>query len=212
MIRILIADDHPIVRNGLKQIISDEEDMKVVCEASNAKEVFELIKKFEIDVLILDISMPGMGGFEVLEKIKQKLPELPVLMLSALSEELYASKTLKAGASGFVNKESAPEELVKAVRKVFSGGLYVSAFLAEKLASDFKDDVSKPPQEYLSTREFQIMRMIGSGKTITEIAKILCISVKTISTYRSRILKKMNFKNNSELINFYVKEGYTEIQ
>ena len=210
MIRILIADDHPIVRNGLKQIICDEEDMKVICEASNGQEVFEEVSKNEIDVLILDISMPGMGGFEILEKIKQKYPKLPVLMLSALSEELYASKTLKAVASGFINKESAPIELVKAVRKVFSGGLYVSAYLAEKLASDFKHDVSKPPQEYLSNREFQIMCMIGSGKTITEIADMLCISVKTVSTYKARIFNKMNFKNNSELINFCIREGYSE--
>ncbi len=210
MIRILIADDHPIVRNGLKQIICDEEDMKVICEASNGQEVFDEISKNEIDVLILDISMPGMGGFEILEKIKQKYPTLPVLMLSALSEELYASKTLKAGASGFINKESAPIELVKAVRKVFSGGLYVSAYLAEKLASDFKHDVSKPPQEYLSNREFQIMCMIGSGKTVTEIADMLCISVKTVSTYKARIFNKMNFKNNSELINFCIREGYSE--
>lgn len=210
MIRILIADDHPIVRNGLKQIICDEEDMKVICEASNGQEVFDEISKNEIDVLILDISMPGMGGLEILEKIKQKYPKLPVLMLSALSEELYASKTLKAGASGFINKESAPIELVKAVRKVFSGGLYVSAYLAEKLASDYKHDVSKPPQEYLSNREFQIMCMIGSGKTVTEIADMLCISVKTVSTYKARIFNKMNFKNNSELMNFCIREGYSE--
>lgn len=210
MIRILIADDHPIVRNGLKQIICDEEDMKVICEASNGEEVFDEISRNEIDVLILDISMPGMGGFEILEKIKQKCPKLPVLMLSALSEELYASKTLKAGASGFINKESAPIELVKAVRKVFSGGLYVSAYLAEKLANDYRHDVSKPPQEYLSNREFQIMCMIGSGKTVTEIADMLCISVKTVSTYKARIFNKMNFKNNSELINFCIREGYSE--
>lgn len=210
MIRILIADDHPIVRNGLKQIISDEEDMKVICEASDGQEVIDMLSKNEIDVVILDISMPGMGGFETLEKIKQKLPELPVLMLSALSEELYASKTLKAGASGFINKESAPEELVKAVRKVFSGRLYVSAYLAEKLASDYKHDISKPPQEYLSNREFQIMCMLAKGKTVTEISETLFISVKTVSTYKSRVFNKMNFKNNSELINFCVKEGYTE--
>jgi two-component system, NarL family, invasion response regulator UvrY len=208
MIKILIADDHPLIRNGLKQIISRENDIEVTCEASNAEEVFELIKNYKIDVLILDISMPGMSGFEVLDKIKQKLPELPVLMLSALSEELYASKTIKAGASGFINKESAPEELVKAVRKVFSGGLYVSDYLAEKLAIDFKYNILKPPQEYLSTREFQILRMIGSGKTVSEIANELCINVRTVSTYRSRILNKMNLKNNSEISNFCIKEGY----
>jgi two-component system, NarL family, invasion response regulator UvrY len=210
MIKILIVDDHPVVRTGLKMIISDEIDMKVVCEASNAKETFDMLGKFEIDVLILDISMPGIGGFEVLLKVRKKFPELSVLMLSALSEDLYASKTLKAGASGFLNKESAPEELVLAVRKVYSGGIYVSRNFAEKLAGDFKGTMNKVPQEYLSTREFQIMQMLGSGKTVTEISKILCISVKTISTYRARILSKMNFKNNSQLIKFCINEGYSE--
>jgi two-component system, NarL family, invasion response regulator UvrY len=210
MIKILIADDHPIVRNGLKQIISDENDMDVTCEASNSVEVFDSLKKNKIDVLILDISMPGVGGFEILERVRDNYPKLPVLMLSSLSEELYASKSLKAGASGFFNKESAPEELVKAVRKIYSGGLYVSSFLAEKLATDLKRDVTKAPHEYLSSREFQIMCMIGTGKAVSEIAKILCISVKTISTYKSRIFKKMNFKNNSELINFCVKEGFVK--
>jgi two-component system, NarL family, invasion response regulator UvrY len=210
MIKILIADDHPIVRNGLKQIITDENDMEITCEASNSSEVFESLKKNKIDILILDISMPGMGGFEILERIRQNYPKLPVLMLSSLSEELYASKSLKAGASGFFNKESAPEELVKAVRKIYSGGLYVSSFLAEKLAIDLKKDVTKPPYEYLSNREFQIMCMVGSGKTVSEIANILFISVKTVSTYKSRIFKKMNLKNNSELINFCVKEGFVK--
>jgi two-component system, NarL family, invasion response regulator UvrY len=208
MIKILIADDHPLIRNGLKQIISRESDIEVVCEAANSVEVFDLINKNNIDVLILDISMPGMSGFEILDKLKRKLPKLPVLMLSALSEELYALKTLKAGASGFINKESAPEELVKAIRKVFSGGLFVSPYLAEKLASDFKDGIMKQPHEKLSKREFQIMCMIGSGKTVGEIANELFLNVRTISTYRARILNKMNLKNNSEITNFCMKEGF----
>lgn len=208
MIKILIADDHPLIRNGLKQIISRESDIEVVCEAANSVEVFDLIKTNKIDVVILDISMPGMSGFEILDKLKQKLPKLPVLMLSALSEELYALKTLKAGASGFINKESAPEELVKAIRKVFSGGLFVSPYLAEKLASDFKDGIVKQPHEKLSKREFQIMCMIGSGKTVGEIANELFLNVRTISTYRARILNKMNLKNNSEITNFCMKEGF----
>lgn len=210
MIRILIADDHPIVRNGLKQIISDEPDMLVVCDASNADGVFAGAAKNELDVIILDISMPGMGGFEILSQLRNNKVKTPVLMLSALSEELYASKALKAGASGFVNKESAPEELVKAIRKVFSGGVYVSSYLAEKLAVDLKHEIDKPPHEYLSTREFQIMCMIASGKTVSEIAKELFINVKTVSTYRSRILAKMNFKNNSELTNFCLREGFVK--
>jgi two-component system, NarL family, invasion response regulator UvrY len=208
MIRILIADDHPLIRKGLKQIISRESDIEIVCEAANAVEVFEIMNKNKIDVLILDISMPGMSGFEVLDKIKQKCPKLPVLMLSALSEELYALKTLKAGASGFINKESAPEELVKAIRKVFSGGLFVSPYLAEKLASDFKNGITKQPHEKLSKREFQIMCLIGSGKTVSEIANELFLNVRTISTYRARILDKMNLKNNSEITNFCMKEGF----
>jgi len=208
MIKILIADDHPLIRNGLKQIISRESDIEVACEAANAVEVFDLINKNNIDVLILDISMPGMSGFEILDKLKQKLPKLPVLMLSALSEELYALKTLKAGASGFINKESAPEELVKAIRKVFSGGLFVSPYLAEKLASDFKNGIMRQPHEKLSKREFQIMCLIGSGKTVGEIANELFLNVRTISTYRARILNKMNLKNNSEITSFCMKEGF----
>jgi len=208
MIKILIADDHPLIRNGLKQIIFREKDMEVTCEASNAVQVFELMDKNKIDVLILDVSMPGMSGFEVLDKVKQKFPKFPVLMLSALSEELYALKTLKAGASGFINKESAPEELVKAIRKVVSGGLFVSDYLAEKLAGDFKKGVFKQPHENLSKREFQIMCLIGSGKTVSEIANELYLNVRTISTYRARILAKMNFKNNSEIANFCMKEGF----
>jgi two-component system, NarL family, invasion response regulator UvrY len=210
MINILIADDHPIVRNGLKQILSDEFDMKVTCEASNAQEVLTMIGKNKIDVAIIDISMPEVSGLEVLSLLKSKYPKLPVLMLSALSEELYASISLKAGASGFINKESAPEELVKATRKVYSGGLYVSPFLAEKLASDVKFEIKKSPLEYLSNREFQVMRLIGSGKIVSEIANILFINVKTVSTYRARIFKKMNFKNNSELMNYCIKEGLVE--
>lgn len=210
MIKILIVDDHPIVRKGLSLILSDESDMKVICEASNSKETFDFLKKNEIDVLILDITLHGISGFEILDKLKQKYPGLPVLMLSALSEDLYATKSIKLGASGFVNKESATEELVIAVRKVYSGGVYVSSHLAEKLAINLKNDFQKPPQDYLSNREFQVMRLIGSGKTITEISDILNLSVKTVSTYRTRILNKMNFNNNSELIKFCIKEGYSE--
>lgn len=209
MIKILIADDHPLIRNGLRQLISKQNDIEVACEASNSKEVFELMKKHEIDVVILDISMPGMSGIEILDIIKQKYPSVPVLMLSALSEELYALKTLKSGASGFINKESAPEELVKAIKKVVSGGVYVSDFLGEKLAVDFKKGIAKQPHENLSKREFQIMCLIGSGKAVSEIAKELFLNVRTISTYRARILEKLNLKNNSEITSYCVKEGFT---
>jgi DNA-binding NarL/FixJ family response regulator len=209
MIKILIADDHPLIRNGLRQLISKQGDIEVACEASNSKEVFEIMKKHEIDVVILDISMPGMSGIEILDIIKQKYPTIPVLMLSALSEELYALKTLKSGASGFINKESAPEELVKAIKKVVSGGVYVSDFLGEKLAVDFKKGIARQPHEKLSKREFQIMCLIGSGKAVSEIAKELFLNVRTISTYRARILEKLNLKNNSEITSYCVKEGFT---
>lgn len=210
MINILVTDDHPIVRNGLKLILSDEPDMKVTCEASNGPEALLKLKTNNVDVVILDISMPGMSGLEVLVQIRHLYPDLPVLMLSVLSEEVFAAKTLKAGASGFIHKESIPEELVKAVRKVSAGGLYISASLAEKFAGDMKAPVTKVLHENLSFREFQIMCMIASGKTPTEIADALCISIKTVSTYRARVLEKMNMKNNSELTSYCMKEGLVE--
>ncbi len=210
MINILVTDDHPIVRNGLKLILSDEPDMKVVCEACNGLDALAKLKTNKVDVVILDISMPGMSGLEVLVQIRNLYPELPVLMLSVLSEEVFAAKTLKAGASGFIHKESIPEELVRAVRKVAAGGLYISSYLAEKLAGDMKAPVTKVLHENLSFREFQIMCMIAAGKTLTEIGESLCISVKTVSTYRARLLEKMNLKNNSELTSYCMKEGLVE--
>ncbi len=210
MINILIADDHPIVRTGLRMTITEQSDMKVVCEASNGFEVLELLKKNNVDVVTLDISMPGLSGLEVLVQIRNLYPSLPVLILSVLSEEVYASKTLKAGANGFIHKETIPEELVKAIRKVAGGGIYVSSIMAEKFAGDVKNNTIKVLHENLSFREFQIMCLIAAGKTVTEIANALCISVKTVSTYRSRILEKMDMKNNSELTNYCIKEGLIE--
>jgi two-component system, NarL family, invasion response regulator UvrY len=207
MIKILIADDHPIVRKGMINIISDEQDMKVVCEASNGSQVMDLIKTNDVDLVILDISMPGKSGLEVLDMLKNVLPELPVLILSALSEEIYASKSLKAGASGFINKETAPEELITAIRKILAGGHYISSALAERVALDFKGDLSKAPHARLSSREFQILCLIGAGRSVTEIGKDLFLNVKTISTYRSRILQKMNMQNNAELIRYCINEG-----
>ena len=210
MINILIADDHPIVRTGLKLTITDQPDMKVICEASNGFEVLELLKKNKVDVVILDISMPGLSGLEALVQVRNLYPTLPVLILSVLSEEVYAVKTLKAGANGFIHKETIPEELVKAIRKVAAGGLYISTIMAEKFAGDVKNPVLKVLHENLSFREFQIMCLISSGKTVTEIADTLCISVKTVSTYRSRILEKMDMRNNAELTNYCIKEGLVE--
>ena len=209
MIKILVADDHPIVRNGLKKIISDESDMEVTSEAADAKQVFEMVHKNNFDVVVLDVSMPGLSGFDILAQLKIVYPSLTVLMLSALSEDIYAKMALKSGASGFINKESASEELVKAIRKVYSGGLYVSQFIAEKFANEFKNNSLSQPHEMLSNREMQVMRLIASGKQVSEIAKILFLSVKTVSTYRARVLEKMNIKNNAELTNYCFKMGLT---
>ena len=191
----------------LKQIISDEKDMEVVCEASNAEEALDLLKKNTVDIVILDISMPKLSGFEALEHIKVKYPKLPVLMLSVLSEDIYSVRALKAGALGFISKETAPEELIIAVRKVITGRPFISPRFAEKLALDVKGDQFAPSHEKLSNREFQIMCLIASGKALHEIADILCISAKTVSSYRARIIDKMQLKNNSELTNYCIKEG-----
>jgi DNA-binding NarL/FixJ family response regulator len=207
MINIIVVDDHPIVRDGLKLILSDEKDIHICGEASNAKIMFDLLKSLEVDVVILDISMPEISGYEALLKLKISFPKIRILMLSALSEDIYASKSLKAGASGFINKETAPEELVKAVRKVFEGGTYISPYFAEKLAYNIKNDAQQLLHEQLSSREFQIMLLLGSGKSVGAIAESVMLSVKTISTYRTRILEKMNLKNNAEIIKYCIRES-----
>lgn len=204
MIKILIADDHPVVRRGLKQIVAEEPNMVVAGEAQNAKEVLELIRKQDWDVVMLDITMPDRSGLEVLKQLKKECPKLPVLVLSVHSEEQYAMRVLKSGAAGYMTKESAPEELVRAIRKVVTGGKYVSSSLAERLAFDLESG-EKPLHETLSNREFQVMCMIASGKTVKEIADKLFLSVKTASTYRARILRKMKMKTNAELIYYAVK-------
>jgi len=198
-IRILIADDHPIVRAGFKQVLSDTPDLIVADEAGNGQEVLEHLKKKKYDVVLLDISMPGKNGLEILGDLKADYPKLPVLILSIYPEEQYAIRALRAGASGYLTKASAPHELISAIRKISQGGRYISASLAEKLASYLDGDMTKSPHETLSNREHQVMRMIASGKTVSEIAGNLNLSVKTISTYRSHILEKMKMKNNAEI-------------
>jgi len=199
MIKILIADDHTIVREGLKQIVADVGDMMVADEAGNGQEALQKIREGDYDVILLDISMPGRSGLEVLKDIRAERPKLPVLILSMHSEEQYAVRALRAGASGYLTKASAPDELIGAIRKVSRGRKYVTASLAEKLALELDVDIRKPPHEMLSDREYQVMLMLASGKAVKEIADELCLSVKTISTYRSRILEKMNMKKNAEL-------------
>ncbi len=205
MIKILIADDHPVVRKGLKEIIVETPGMEVLAEATRGNEALEKALKQDFDVIILDISMPGRNGIETLKEIKKQKPLLPVLILSIHPEEHYAVRALKAGAAGYLTKESAPNELVKAIQQVNAGNKYFSASLVEKLVFDLDLTSEKPLYELLSDREFEILCRIASGKTISEIAKELCLSVKTISTYRSRILEKMRMATNAELTHYAIR-------
>jgi two-component system, NarL family, invasion response regulator UvrY len=202
--KILITDDHAVVRQGLKQILLEEFTRAEFGEATNAQEAIERVWKENWDVVVLDITMPGRSGLEVLKEIKKSRPKLPVLVLSMHPEDQFAVRILKIGASGYMTKESAPNELVGAVRKVMAGGRYVSPSLAEKMASYLAVDVHTPPHERLSDREFLVLRLIASGKTPTAIAKELALSVKTISTYRMRILEKMSMSNNAELTHYAI--------
>ncbi len=203
MIKVIVVDDHPVVRRGLKQIIEDEPDMQVAGEATNAGECFSLVRKMECSLVLLDISLPDKSGFDVLKQLRYEHPKLPVLILSIHPEDQYAVRFIKAGASGYLMKEGAPEELVKAIRKVHAGGKYVSASLAEKLASHL-DTSDKSPHENLSDREFQILCMIAKGESLKGIADELCISEKTVSTYRSRIMEKMKMSTNSDLTRYAI--------
>ncbi len=202
MIRVLIADDHAIVREGLKQIVAQTSEILVVDEATNAFEVTEKLRKLSVDLVLLDISMPGRSGLDVLVEIRRDYPAIPVLILSLHTEDQYALRSFKSGASGYLSKESAPDQLIQAIRKVAAGGRYMSAHLAEKLAFGLVSDRGANPHEILSNREFQVFRMIASGRTVTEIAEELSLSVKTISTNRTRILEKMHFRNNSDITQY----------
>jgi two-component system invasion response regulator UvrY len=207
VIRILISDDHAIVREGIKQILADTKDLVAAGEATNGHEVIEHVRREDWDMVLLDLAMPGKDGLETLKEVKREKPKLPVLVLSIYPEEQYAVRALKAGASGYLTKESAPEELIAAIRRVSQGGKYISSSLAEKLASHLEVDADKPVHETLSDREYQVMLMIASGKTVKEIADEMCLSVKTVSTYRVRALSKMGMKNNSEFTYSAVKYG-----
>jgi DNA-binding NarL/FixJ family response regulator len=201
MIKVIVVDDHPVVRRGLKQIIEDEPDMKVAGEAKNAGECFSLVQKTDCTLVVLDITLPDRNGFDVLKQLKYEHPNLPILILSVHPEDQYGLRFIKAGASGYLMKEGAPDELVKAIRKVNAGGKYISASLAEKLVSRL-EAFDKPPHENLSNREFQILCMIAQGKSLKNIADELCIGEKTVSTYRSRIMEKMKIGTNSGLTRY----------
>lgn len=205
MLRILIVDDHAVVRLGIKQIVSAEPDMRVTGEAASANELLALARKESYDLVVLDIHMPGISGLDALKELKHDCPQLPVLVLSMHAEDQVAIRTLKMGASGYLTKESVPEELIKAIRKVASGGRYVSPTLAERLASDLANGTDRPPHEYLSSREYQVLCMIGSGESIHTIAAQLNLSVKTISTYRARILMKLQATHTADLIAYAIR-------
>jgi DNA-binding NarL/FixJ family response regulator len=207
MIKILIADDHPVVRQGLKQILADETDMEVSGEAANANELLEKVRREPWDIVLLDITMPGRGGLEVLKDLRREHAKLPVLVLSIHPEDQFGVRVLKAGASGYLTKDSATEELVKAIRKVCAGGKYISPLLAEQLAVRLDADEPRSPHEILSDREYQVMCLIASGKRVGDVAKELSLSVKTISTYRLRVLEKMGVHTNAELTRYAIERA-----
>jgi len=209
-IRVLIADDHAIIRQGLKQILSDTDDMEVSGEADGGIPAIQLIREKPYDVVLLDVSMPDRNGIDTLKQIKKEMPKLPVLMLSMHPEEQYAIRALRAGAAGYLSKQGAPEQLVIAIRQVASGKKYVSAAVAEELANAIGEDLERPPHEKLSDREYQTLCMISSGKTLTQIAEQLNLSVKTVSVYRARLLEKMKLRNNAELTHYGLKHGLVE--
>lgn len=207
MLKILIADDHAIVRKGLKQILSNNPDMTVAGEAAGGAQALEMIREGDWDVVLLDISMPDGNGLDTLKQVKKEKPDLPILMLSIYPEEQYAIRTIKAGVSGYLTKDSAPEELVEAIRKVARGGKYISASLSEKMAEYLENKSERALHENLSDREYQVMVMIAAGKTVSQIAEEMCLSVKTISTNRSRALAKIGMENNSQFTHYAVKQG-----
>lgn len=202
MIRVLIADDHAIVRRGIRELLAETPDIEVGAEAATPAEALERVRREPFDVAVLDLSLPGRGGLDLLAELKAERPELPVLILTMHPEDQYAVRALKAGAAGYLTKESAPEVLVDAVRRVAGGGRYVSPALAEKLALHIGGAAGSEPHEALSDREFQVLRLLAAGRTVGEIAEELSLSVKTVSTYRARVLRKMGLKTNAELMQY----------
>lgn len=209
-LRVVIADDHPVVRQGLRQMLGSEPDLRIAGEARDGGEVVQVCAQVDWDVAIVDYNMPGKGGIELVKELRHRYPGRPVLVLSIYPEDRYALRVLKAGAAGYLTKESAPEELVGAIRKVARGGRYVTPALAERLAQELVGGGDRPLYERLSDREYQIMWMIASGKTIGDIAQQLFLSPNTVSTYRSRILQKMNLKNNAELMHYAIRHQLVE--
>lgn len=207
MIRLLIVDDHAIVRHGLRQVVSESEDIKVAAEAGNSQEAIRLLREMEFDMVLLDISLPDKNGIETLKQIKRDRPNLPVIMLTMHAEDEFGVRALKAGASGYLTKQSAHDQLLTAVRQVASGRRYISQELAEELVRSIGEPAGKRPHELLSDREFDTLRLLASGKSLSEIAQMFSISPKTVSVYRTRLLEKMKLKNNAEIAHYAVKNG-----
>lgn len=210
MIRVLVADDHAVVRRGLLQILEEVPYMVVVGEAATGRQVLQAVQREDYDVLVLDIAMPDGGGLEVLGQLKSLKPDLPILILSIYSEKQYARRALKAGAAGYLTKESAPDELTTAILKVARGGRYVTQSLAEELAAALVGVLEQAPHEILSDREYQVMCLLAAGNTVTEIATELSLSVKTVSTYRTRILDKLGLKSTAEIVRYALERGLVE--
>ncbi len=204
MARIIIVDDHPIFRSGLKQILDDEYDMEVVAEAGNARQLYRVIEGKKWDVIVLDINLPGENGLEILKELNYRFKKVSILFLSNHPESQYGIRALKAGAAGYMTKEAAPRELVTALRKIVSGGKYISPSLAEKLANGLHLGKKKVDHEALSDREFQVMCLLGSGKSVKEIADELLLSVQTVSTYRTRVLEKLAMSSNADIIRYVI--------
>lgn len=202
MIKILIADDHAVVRHGLKQIVTADNQMMIVGEAANGNELLDLARNTEADVIILDINMPGRSGLEALKELKRDYPSLPVIILSMHSEEQYAVRVIKAGAAGYMSKETAPDQLVSAIEKVYRGGKYISPKIAELLAYHIDGNHREEPHKSLSNRELEVFYSLAGGKTVGQVSEELNLSVKTVSTYRTRILEKMNMTTNAELVRY----------
>ena len=207
MIRVVIVDDHAIVRAGLRQFFSDQVDLRVTGEASTGREALDLVRKGDVDVVVMDLSMPDQSGVDTLAAIKARQPDLPVLILSGYPEAHYATTLLKQGASGYLNKECDPEEIVKAIRTVYRGRKYITPAVAELLAEGLGGDVNKLPHEQLSEREFQVFLRLAKGETIGHMADSMALSVKTVSTYRTRVMEKMKLSSNSDLTYYALKNG-----
>ncbi|MFW6150380.1 MAG: response regulator [Chloroflexota bacterium] len=210
MTRVLIADDHAVVRQGLRQILAHTDDLTLAGEAQSGQQVLQLLEEDDFDVVVLDISMPGSSGLDILGRLKEMRPGPRVLVLSIHPEDQYAMRVLRAGADGYLTKEAAPDELVAAIRKVARGGKYVSSSLAERLAQELESEGRGMPYQALSNREFEVLRLIASGNTISDIADEMGLSVKTISTYRSRILDKLGLRNNLQIVRYALQHGLTD--